>query len=176
MANSLLGLGLFALVAAIVGGGLKAFGFEVGVLRSLRRQIALGGLGLILIVAANPDAIREIVFPTKFVTKTIGPIELQPGRTHSIPMSLTRRGAVNIAIESLVQDWNSFSGQKGLPGQDGLYVSICSAVSTGPCPRRQMGVSEAFSQELPAGSGTISLFNFAMSPKVTFTARFRHPA
>jgi hypothetical protein len=28
MSNTLLGFGLFALVAAIVGGGLKAFGFD----------------------------------------------------------------------------------------------------------------------------------------------------
>jgi hypothetical protein len=38
MSNTLLGFGLFALVAAIVGGGLKAFGFEVGPLKSTGRS------------------------------------------------------------------------------------------------------------------------------------------
>ena len=46
MSNTLLGFGLFALVAAIVGGGLKAFGFELGVLKSTRRQILLTLVGL----------------------------------------------------------------------------------------------------------------------------------
>ncbi len=46
MDNIFLVSGLACLIAAVVGGGLKAFGIEVPVLASLGRQIALGILGL----------------------------------------------------------------------------------------------------------------------------------
>ncbi len=48
MQNSLLIAGIACLIAAIVGGGLKAFGIEFPVLDSLSRQLVLGALGLIL--------------------------------------------------------------------------------------------------------------------------------
>jgi hypothetical protein len=49
MDNIFLVSGLACLIAAVVGGGLKAFAIEVPVLASLGRQIALGVLGLVLI-------------------------------------------------------------------------------------------------------------------------------
>lgn len=49
MDNIFLVSGLACLIAAVVGGGLKAFAIEVPVLASLGRQIALGVLGLILL-------------------------------------------------------------------------------------------------------------------------------
>jgi hypothetical protein len=53
MQQTLLLTGLACLIAAIVGGGLKAFGIEIPVLSSRIRQAALGFLGLILILAAS---------------------------------------------------------------------------------------------------------------------------
>lgn len=41
--------GIACLVAAIIGGGLKAFGIEIPVLESGRRQVALGALGAVLL-------------------------------------------------------------------------------------------------------------------------------
>jgi hypothetical protein len=49
MNNTLLTAGLVCTIAAIIGGGLKAFGIEIPVLQSTARQCLLGGLGLILI-------------------------------------------------------------------------------------------------------------------------------
>lgn len=43
--------GIACIAAAIVGGGLKAFGLEIRVLDSLRRQAALGVFGVVLAVA-----------------------------------------------------------------------------------------------------------------------------
>src|SRR4051812_27150705 len=49
----LLTAGVVCLIAAIVGGGLKAFGIQLPVLDSLRRQTLLGILGLGLIAMAQ---------------------------------------------------------------------------------------------------------------------------
>lgn len=48
MQTTLLNVGLACIIGAIVGGGLKAFGVEFPVFSSLRRQTALGGLGMLL--------------------------------------------------------------------------------------------------------------------------------
>jgi hypothetical protein len=176
MSATLLGFGLFALVAAIAGGGLKAFGFELGVLNSAGRQISLAVVGLILIASAELDKIQSRIFPARIVMETHGPATLEPGQTVKIPLSLTQGGQVEVVIQSLMPDWSGFSGQKGLPGQDAVFVNICAAGSGGPCPNRQMGVADTFSQELPLGSGTISVFNFATSPRLKVTLRVKHPA
>jgi hypothetical protein len=46
MNNVLLGAGAACVIAAIVGGGAKAFGVEIPVLSSVRRQVALGIVGI----------------------------------------------------------------------------------------------------------------------------------
>ena len=48
-ANTLLTAGLVCIIAAVIGGGLKAFGIEIPALQSTTRQILLGTLGLILL-------------------------------------------------------------------------------------------------------------------------------
>jgi hypothetical protein len=53
MAATLLTAGIACIIAAIVGGGLKAFGIEIPVLDSGRRQAALGAFG-VLLLAAGP--------------------------------------------------------------------------------------------------------------------------
>ena len=53
MSNTLLGFGLFLVAAAIVGGGMEAFGFKLPVIQSTPRQITrllteFGGSGMCL--------------------------------------------------------------------------------------------------------------------------------
>lgn len=55
--------GLACLIAAIVGGGLKAFGIEIPLLSSRTRQILLGLLGLILIVGGIISTCRPTPQP-----------------------------------------------------------------------------------------------------------------
>lgn len=52
MQNTLLVSGIACIIAAIVGGGLKAFSFEIPVLKSGIRQASLGMLGAILVVTS----------------------------------------------------------------------------------------------------------------------------
>jgi len=51
--EALLAAGLACVIAAIVGGGLKAAGFDIPPLKSLTRQVLLGGLGVVLLIAAG---------------------------------------------------------------------------------------------------------------------------
>ncbi len=53
MDTTLLLLGIACIVAAIVGGGLKAVGFEFPPLKSLSRQIVLALLGLVLVFVSK---------------------------------------------------------------------------------------------------------------------------
>ena len=53
MSNPVLVLGLVCIVAAIVGGGLRAFGFDIPALQSRGRQAILAVFGVILVVAAT---------------------------------------------------------------------------------------------------------------------------
>jgi hypothetical protein len=173
MSNTLLGLGIVALIAAIVGGGLKAFGFEFPAVNSARRQISLGALGIVLILAAEWSAIEPFVFSP--VISETSPITLDPAQLHSIPLSLNRSGAVDVRLQSLTSDWTGFTGQRGLPGQDSVLVAICSSAGGSSCPGRQLQQSQALRQELPAGSGAITIFNFATNPKIVFTLRIERP-
>lgn len=52
MNTVLLTAGVVALMAAVVGGGLKAFNIELPVLQSRALRMALGGLGFVFLVAA----------------------------------------------------------------------------------------------------------------------------
>jgi hypothetical protein len=64
--TTLLSAGIACLVAGVVGGGLKAFGIEIPVLESVPRQLAVAGLGVMLIVAAA-------VVPTDQTRKPVPP-------------------------------------------------------------------------------------------------------
>lgn len=52
MSGTLLSVGIACIIGAIVGGGLKAFGIEIPALSSVRRQILLGGVGVLLVLVA----------------------------------------------------------------------------------------------------------------------------
>lgn len=56
MDSTLLLLGIACIIAAIVGGGLKAVGFEFPALNSIGRQIGLAALGIILVVVSRSYA------------------------------------------------------------------------------------------------------------------------
>jgi hypothetical protein len=52
METVFLSTGLACLIAAVIGGGLKAFGIELPIVQSVKRQVILGLLGCVLIFAA----------------------------------------------------------------------------------------------------------------------------
>lgn len=71
MDTTLLLLGIACIVAAIVGGGLRAVGFEFPLLKSLPRQIILAVLGVILIIASRsfqPSAQTKSIISNLSVT------------------------------------------------------------------------------------------------------------
>src|ERR1700730_2411078 len=165
LSGTLLGFGLFSLVSAIVGGGLKALGMEVGVLKSRFRQILLGAVGAVLICASQYEKLLPVLFQAR--TIDVGPVTLESGTVQNTPLSLPHGGQVNVTLQRISPDFTGFAGPKGQPGQDGLYVSICGSAGADPCERRQVGQSDTVSKVLPAGPASVSVFNFATSPKMT---------
>lgn len=98
MDNIFLVAGLACLIAAVVGGGLKAFAIEVPVLASLGRQIALGVLGLILIgigASRNPPSNnnRQSVAPAQRTTPS--PADGSKEQQHGI-----QTGPISVSVNS----------------------------------------------------------------------------
>jgi Pentapeptide repeats (8 copies) len=58
MSNTISGAGIACIIAAIVGGGLKAFGIEIPVLNSIRRQLLLAAFGAVLVCAPLLNWVR----------------------------------------------------------------------------------------------------------------------
>jgi len=52
MENTFFGIGIACIIAAIIGGGLKAFGMEIPLVNSVRRQLLLGLFGAVLAMFA----------------------------------------------------------------------------------------------------------------------------
>lgn len=175
LSNTLLGFGVFAVIAAITGGGLRAAGFQVGVLKSTQRQVLLAAVGLVLIASAEWTSLKPIIFPTRFAVIKDGPIRLGTGEGHTIPLSLERPGPVDVKLDTLTPDWNGYTGQRGMPGQDCLYVTICSSLAGGPCSNRQVASSQTFRQVLPEGPAQITVNNFAGSPPMTLSVSVTYP-
>ena len=116
--ETLLTAGLACIIAAIVGGGLKAFGIEIGVLRSVWRQALLAGFGMALIaasyilhVAGTPQTSgREIVLFDNGNDRAVfdnppKPAEFEIAKAHFITSVYTYH-------------WNG--GNAALPGNIGL--------------------------------------------------------
>ncbi|MBL8206573.1 MAG: Ig-like domain-containing protein [Blastocatellia bacterium] len=85
METIFLSAGIACLIAAIVGGGLKAFGIEIPLLQSLTRQIILGALGVILVIASfatssPPTPPDTKTSPTPSPTRVVS-----PGPTRVVP-------------------------------------------------------------------------------------------
>lgn len=173
--NSIDAAGFFLRLIASLGGALVGSAIP-GLLQIHIPGVRAAGALAVLIMFWQfnpPQALNKAI---SVVTKTEGPITIQSGQPHAIPLSLSQRGEVEVMIQSLTPDWKGFKGQKGMPGQDGLMVNICSSKMDEPCPQgRQIVVSQPFSRELPAGSASVSLFNFGTSPPMTLTLSVKHP-
>ena len=87
MQNTLLTTGIACLIAAIVGGGLKAFSIEIPLLSSLFRQLALGALGFILLSLSFLGGLGETPQST-------------PATTRKLPSSIPPTYPVPVATES----------------------------------------------------------------------------
>ena len=72
MGTTLLTTGLACILAAIVGGGLKAFGIEISILKSGKRQALLAIFGLILLVGAYTTSSRWEMSGLEFETDRYG--------------------------------------------------------------------------------------------------------
>jgi hypothetical protein len=104
MQQTLLITGLACLIAAIVGGGLKAFGLEIPILSSGIRQTALGLLGLILIVAATlpgPTSVPAVPLSAQGQTPLVGGqlVVHCTAQPHAIPAG----GQVEIRVLALTE-------------------------------------------------------------------------
>jgi hypothetical protein len=173
LTGTLLGFGLFAVVAAIVGGGLKAIGMEIGPLKSPFRQALLAVLGLVLISASQYNNLLHILVHPK--TIVVGPITLEAGTEKSTALLLPHDGQVDVSLQQVSPDYTGFSGPHGQPGQDGVFVSICGTSAAASCERQQVAQSQSVSKALLAGPASVSVFNFATSPRMTVMLNITAP-
>lgn len=75
MDDAFLVAGLACLIAAVVGGGLKAFEIEIPVLASLWRQALLGLLGAGFLMAGGGGDLWKRIFPDPPPRTVMGPLE-----------------------------------------------------------------------------------------------------
>jgi hypothetical protein len=172
MADTLFGLGIFAIIAAIVGGGLKAFGFELGAFASIRRQILLGFFGIFLIVATNWSTVNKLLFPVHFITDQKEKIDIGPGETRYFSFDLGQSGPVDVQMQQIIPDWSGRDTQTGTPE---LLMKICSTDEINSCPQAQIAASASRRRELHSGPAEISIFNFDTSPPLTFWLSIKYP-
>jgi hypothetical protein len=102
MNESLLTVGLACLIAAVTGGGLKAFGIELPLIASFKRQLLIGLIGIGLIVGAI--ATRGGVKPTRSTETHTAEAQ------HSEPP----QSSINIGkIEQKTENGSSVAGVQG---------------------------------------------------------------
>ena len=65
--------GVACIIAAVVGGGLKAFAIEIPVIQSRVRQLVLAGLGVLLIVIGRLSTAAPIA-PVTPAAATLAPV------------------------------------------------------------------------------------------------------
>jgi len=107
--------------------------------------------------------------------QVFGPFNLRPGEARNIPVRLSQEGAVDVTIERVEPQWAREEDRGREP--PGLAVRICSAEMSvdSPCPHSQVGQEGVVRRRLPAGPGTITVFNFTTNPQLAFTARVEMP-
>ena len=154
MESTLLTAGLACIIAAVVGGGLKAFNIEIPVLRTWPRQIALFALGIVLCLIAfgmrptpprpppaAPPAKQELI--VRFAQRGGPFLQLdsadrkQPQATfwwHSMDIRLENRCAEAIHID---------------PVEFRLYISRTASVSGAAVFSPEL--ISSYSRKLPAG-------------------------
>jgi hypothetical protein len=92
--NVILVAGLACLIAAIVGGGLKAFGIEVPVLQSRARQVILGVAGIALVFFGKvPQRNQNISSPVQQVIPGADTVPTKPITHDNQPMSVSVNGS-----------------------------------------------------------------------------------
>lgn len=150
---------------------------EFGISKFIISLIAIALVVAVLAMVYFRQELNNLIKPLfhRIVAENAGPFTLQPGETKNLPLSLTRTGEVEVMIENLTLNWNGFTGKKGERGQGDLYVRICPSNNINECKEGQIGPLTPLSNKLPAGSGSISIFNFATSPITTFTLRIKRP-
>jgi hypothetical protein len=171
--DPLLAFGTVCIGAAIIGGGLKALNVEMPVIASGFRQVLLALFGLILVAASQHETLRRLLHPT--ITDRFESMVLEAGRALSETVDMGVDGRVGVTVHGLRQDYSGFVGEHGAPGHDGLHVTICGQSELGPCPSIQVADNGTFARELKEGTATISFFNFADSPRKTFSVSVSHP-
>jgi len=121
MSTTLLTTGLACIIAAIVGGGLKAFGIELPTLQSAKRQGLLAILGIILIAAGGYGQIPDKPKPKEaeielFSTKNDAVVYNNPPK----PAQFTIQEAYYVTY---IWDYHFNNGQGVTPGNIGLRRS-----------------------------------------------------
>src|SRR5215467_12360940 len=114
MNNTFVVAGLASPLAAIVGGGLKAFGIEVPLLKSLFRQIVLGVVGIVLL-AFGLGAVslpKRPSMPTPEVTAFSHSHSIGPGQGTSIHVRAMTGG---ICVQGAIATIRDNSGGRFLP-------------------------------------------------------------
>lgn len=107
MDNAFITAGIVAILAAVVGGGLKGLGFEIPVLASWWRQIALGCIGLLLLMVG----LKLLPFPAKSnlsqplavtVTGWSSPSEIRFGQGTAIHITLMTEHSTAVSGATVV--------------------------------------------------------------------------
>jgi hypothetical protein len=98
---------------------------------------------------------------------------LAAGETRSIPFDLHSASRLVVVLDQLAPDWHKFTGTRGLPGQDGVFVSICSANTDVGCREGQIGEKQTLSFNLPDGPGYVRVRNFDGNPELSLTFTLR---
>jgi hypothetical protein len=137
MDSTLLLLGLACIIAAIVGGGLKAVGFEFPALSSIGRQIGLAALGLVLVLVSRsfvpnsspitpPPEVRTTPKPAEVSEGTLGvhvvvtPPAMQPGEKATVYVEVTDPNGNRVEGASVVV---AAGGGRFLESADTAYSS-----------------------------------------------------
>ncbi|HEY3058734.1 MAG TPA: hypothetical protein VGL99_07150 [Chloroflexota bacterium] len=120
MENTLLTAGIACIMAAIVGGGLKAFGVEIPAIQSRVRQGALAALGLVLIVIARAPGLLGPSAPALPAATAIAApataAATAPVAQAAKPTSAGASGA-QAAVTPIATDGTSIAVRTNGPGQ-----------------------------------------------------------
>jgi hypothetical protein len=174
-------IGTSALQSSGMSGGpvfLKQDGSLIGIIAGADFDTATGSPASFGVLAAQEIA-NSLELTTsgqqtgleKLAEKRFGPTLLNPGETKNFAIKLEREGLVDVLIESIKLADGS---HKQTPG---LAVRVCNAQTPVgvPCDHNQVGEAGVASKKLPAGWANISVFNFDVNPKLSFTMRVDYP-
>jgi len=155
MESTLLTAGLACLIAAVVGGGLKAFGIEIPLLATWGRQVGLFTLGLILCITAfamrspsAPAGLRETGPPSSASrpVEDARPVGIGACATGAAPSSVFH----DTPASNGSWDWNC-------DGQIEREWGTCEALTREQCDpnTNATGASPGFCSELRGVSGCL---------------------